>query len=68
MLSGCAFLEVDSLTKDSVAVERVGGVSLGLIWPHFVGGHAEAVYRPEDICWVFFFVFLGDRKAQRKHW
>jgi len=22
-------------------------VSFGLIWPYFVGGHAEAVYRPE---------------------
>lgn len=23
------------------------GVSFSLIWPYFVGGHAEAIYRPE---------------------
>lgn len=47
--------------------ETVGGggkwrVSFGLIWPYFVGGHAEAVHRPEGhAVWGGDFLFFFQR-------
>lgn len=50
-------------------------MSFGLIWPHFVGGHGESVYRPEGhvalgggVGRFLFFFSRGDTNAQRKHW
>lgn len=70
MLSGCAFLDVDSLRRKK---KRWGGgkwrVSFGLIWPYFV----EAVYCPEghavlgagECDFFFFFPFSEGTQMHR---
>lgn len=44
-------------------------MSFGLIWPHFVGGHGDSVYRPEGHVTLGggggIFFFLGGTQMHR---